>query len=53
MSDTISACCHAEIRAHIPHGSFYSLSPREPVSYCTACGAKEPEEIGEDDDESK
>lgn len=51
MSDTISACCHAKIAAYIPQASFYSLSPRDPVPYCTACGQIEPEEIEEDEEE--
>jgi hypothetical protein len=45
MSDTISACCHAEIKAHMRTASFYSLSPPEPVPYCTECGATNPDEV--------
>jgi len=53
MSDTVSACCHAPIKAHMPSASFYSLSPRDPVPYCTDCGAIEPEEIEEEEDDNE
>ena len=45
MSDTVSACCHAEIKAYMPHVSFYSQSPPDPVPYCTVCEQTNPEEI--------
>jgi hypothetical protein len=45
MSDTVSACCRAEIKAYIPTSSFYSLSPRDPVPFCTVCERTNPEEI--------
>lgn len=51
MTEPISACCRAKIMAYIPHASFYSLSPRDPVPYCTACGQHDPEEIDEEEEE--
>jgi len=48
---TLSACCRAEIKAYVPRASFYSLSPRDPVPYCVSCGAIEPEEIEEEEDD--
>jgi len=51
MSDTVSACCRAPIKAHMPNVSFYSQSPPDPVPYCVSCEAIEPEEIEEEEDE--
>ena len=45
MSESISKCCSAKIKALIPNCSFYLTSPPDPVSYCTNCGQIEPEEI--------
>jgi len=51
MSDTISACCHAPIKAHMPNASFYSQSPPDPVPYCVQCKREWPDEIEETDEQ--
>ena len=45
MSETVSKCCHAEIKAYMPHCSSYLTSPPDPVPHCTECGQKDPEEV--------
>jgi len=48
---TLSACCHAPIKAHMPNASFYSQSPPDPVPYCVQCKREWPDEIEETDEQ--
>lgn len=48
----VSACCRAPIKSYIPVRHYsYRTSPDDPVPYCTECGAEDPEEIEEEEEE--